>query len=74
VLLPVLIRHKSMARCRPTATMAFFLAALVALVLSNTTRLFLSGGYSGWKRLHRQASSINAVRMRRLPCLVMEPL
>jgi hypothetical protein len=47
VLLPVLIRHRSIARRRPTATIAFFFAAPVALGLISTSCHFFNGGYSG---------------------------
>jgi hypothetical protein len=47
VVRPVLIRHRSMASRRPTATMALFLVAPVALGWSNTGRHLRSGGYSG---------------------------
>ena len=44
VLRPVWSRHKSMASRRPTATIAFFLAAPVALGLASTGRHFCKGG------------------------------
>ncbi len=47
VVRPVFNLHRSMASRLPTATIAFFLAAAVALVLSNTKRHFFIGGYSG---------------------------
>ncbi len=43
VVLPVFIRHRSMASLRPTATMAFFLAPPLALGLASTDRHFCTG-------------------------------
>lgn len=58
---PVCIRHKSTARRRATATMAFLRTAPNAPEpLANTAGRFCTGGYCGWKRTMRQAHSTKA--------------
>ena len=64
-------RGELSAICRAIATMAFFLAALLAFTLPSTGHHFLTSLQSGCHITNRQASSISAVRRRTLPCLVM---
>ena len=71
---PVCTRHRSTARCRATAMMAFLRCAPVAFApLAKTASLFLTGGYCGWKRTMRQAHSTRAALSRGFPRLVTLP-
>ncbi len=64
---PVCSRQRSTASCRATATMAFLRAAPVARApLPRMPILFATGGYCGWKRTNRHASSTSAARLRAL--------
>src|SRR5262249_16719439 len=69
---PVRQRHRSTAICRAIATMAFFLAAFVALAWPTTRHHFFTSLLWGCQITKRQASSMSAVRSRTLPCLVMD--
>src|SRR6266850_732566 len=71
---PIAIRHRSIAKRRATATIAFLRAAALLLVSSRSTGPHRRNAtYCGWKRTIRHASSTIIRRNRGLPCLVMGP-